>query len=134
MPVSRFWIRLYQPLLQVLIKRMPTESLSQPDKKVPDPLGFFQVVHGKFQEAERNAGGPLDVFCEMAGYKIRLRFAGPALVPFILPALGHLNVAPYSAPTLTICLWDSVSTRTKITPPPWSDTHYTPAGKIARST
>ena len=98
---------------------MPTESLSQPDKKVPDPLGFFQVVHEKFQEAERNAGGPLDVFCEMAGYKIRLRFAGPALVPFILPALEHLIAAPCSAPALTICLWDSVSTQTRMPPPPW---------------
>jgi len=126
MPVSRFCIRLYQPLLQVLIKRMPTESLSQPDKKVPDPLGFFQVVHEKFQEAERNAGGPLDVFCEMAGYKIRLRFAGPALVPFILPALEHLIAAPCSAPALTICLWDSVSTQTRMPPPPWSESDYTP--------
>ena len=105
---------------------MPTESLSQPDKKVPDPLGFFQVVHEKFQEAERNAGGPLDVFCEMAGYKIRLRFAGPALVPFILPALEHLIAAPCSAPALTICLWDSVSTQTRMPPPPWSESDYTP--------
>src|SRR5947209_20604478 len=103
------------------MKVIPTQSSSQPAKKVPSPLGFFQVVHEKFQEAERNAGGPLDVFCEMAGYKIRLRFAGPALVPFILPALEHLIAAPCSTPALTICLWYSVSTRTKMRPPPWSE-------------
>ena len=116
------------------MKVIPTQSSSQPAKKVPSPLGFFQVVHEKFQEAKRNAGGPVDAFCEMAGYKIRLRFAGPALVPFILPALDHLIVAPYSAPALTICLWDSVSTRTKMPPPPWSESDYTPAGRIDRYT
>src|SRR5438552_12245473 len=113
---------------------IPNQSSIKPSKNVPSPHGFFQVVHEKFQKAERNAGGPVDAFCEMAGYKIRLRFAGPALVPFILPALGHLIVAPYSAPALTICLWDSVSTRTKMPPPPWSESDYTPAGRIDRYT
>jgi hypothetical protein len=134
MPVFDFCSRLYQPSPQVLIKLVSTASLNQPDKNVPDPLGFFQVVLEKFQEAERSAGGPVDAFCEMAGYKIRLRFAGPALVPFILPALEHLIAAPCSAPALTICLWDSVSTRTKMPPPPWSETDYTPGGRIDRYT
>lgn len=109
---------------------MPPQSLSQPDKKIADPLGFFQVVQKKFEEAERNAGGPVDVFCEMAGYKIRLRFAGPALMPFLLPALEHLISAPCSTPALTICLWDNVSTRTKMPPPPWSQSAYIPRSGV----
>ena len=117
-----------------LIEPMPAESLSQSNQTVADPLAFFEVVHKKFEEAERSAGSPVDVFCEMAGYKVRLRFAGPALVPFIVPALEHLVTEPCPTPALTICLWDSVSTRTKMPPPPWSQSDYTPRCGIDRYT
>jgi hypothetical protein len=117
-----------------LNKDMPAKSPSHTAKNAADPLGFFQMAGETFEEAERNAGGSVDFFCEIAGYNIRLRFAGPALVPFIVPALEHLTVTPSAAPALTICLWDSISTRTKMPPPPWTQSDYTPRCGIDRYT
>ncbi|MCX6033077.1 MAG: hypothetical protein NT169_27810 [Chloroflexi bacterium] len=49
---------------------------------------------------------------QMTGVSFRLRFAGPALPPAVLPALGHLladdDVA--AAPDITFDLWDGAST------------------------
>jgi hypothetical protein len=49
----------------------------------------------------------------IGGARVRLRFAGPALVPQLLPALAHLSGdvdAEAAQPELTIELWDAAST------------------------
>ncbi|MCJ7737862.1 MAG: hypothetical protein MUQ10_11215 [Anaerolineae bacterium] len=48
----------------------------------------------------------------VAGHTVLLRFAGPALVAAILPALAHLEIDARSgpAPEITFHLWDSTST------------------------
>src|SRR5207237_110630 len=52
------------------------------------------------------------------GLPIRLRFAGPALVPRVMPAFAHLvsEPTPGRGDVLTVCLWDSASTRTRLPP------------------
>ena len=63
--------------------------------------------------------------CAINGQLVRLSFAGPALVPSITPAFAHLAVAPTcDEPDLTICVWDSLSTGTRMPRPPWPEEAY----------
>lgn len=101
---------------------MPTKADSRVHQS--RPLAFFNLVHERFSLAEKSAGSPVDIFVEIGGYNVRLRFAGPALVPFVMPALQHLVVSAGAKPDLDICLWDSTSTGTQMPPPPWSEKDY----------
>jgi hypothetical protein len=94
------------------------------------PIAFFRAAYQAFQRAEQAVRGPVDRFYRIGGYPIRLRFAGPALIPFITPALEHLAAKPNPAPALTICLWDSALTRTKMPPCPWATDDYIARGEV----
>lgn len=83
------------------------------------PTLYFGAVYNAFEQAGRTAGGIIDRFYTIAGYTVRLRFAGPALLPLITPALAHLAASPSSAPDLTVCLWDSETTGVQLPFPPW---------------
>ena len=61
---------------------------------------------------------------------MRLRFAGPALVSRLVPALAHVATAPVPDPALTIRLWDSHSTGTTMPRPPWGILEHREQGKI----
>ncbi|MBI4573500.1 MAG: serine kinase [candidate division NC10 bacterium] len=62
------------------------------------------------------AGGSVERSFMVAGYPVRLHFAGPALVPRITRALAHLSVANGIEPELTIYLGDAASTGMDLTP------------------
>lgn len=79
---------------------------------IPDPLQFFASFFKSFQRAADNVGGVIDRYYNLAGQTIRLRFAGPALLPLLTPALAHTAVPETSASDLTICIWDNTSTAT----------------------
>ncbi len=83
------------------------------DHSEADRVAYFQALGEGFARAEQAAGG-LDRYYSMGGYTVRLRFAGPALLPHLTPALAHLAAPPTDAPDLTVCLWDSVSTGTRL--------------------
>ncbi len=69
--------------------------------------------------AEQAAGGPIDRWFEIAGARVLLRFAGPALVDFACRALSHLACEPGAgAADLTVHLWDSGSTGVAVPGPP----------------
>lgn len=94
-------------------------------------LEFFNTVYELYEKAESSAGGCIERFYCIAGKKIRLRFAGEALIPYMTPALGHLAIEPVSDPDLTVCLWDSSSTNTIMPPPPWRrNQHHPKRGEI----
>lgn len=90
-----------------------------------DPLAFFNTVYELYEKAEA-ASGSIDRFYCLGGFKIRLRFAGSALISYMTSALGHLATEPVSDPALTVCLWDSASTNTVMPPPPWQRNHHHP--------
>lgn len=84
------------------------------------PSEFFDRFHQSYEQAERAAGSAPEYDYLISGYRIRLRFAGPALVPLLTPALAHLAVPPgTTSPDLTACLWDSQSTGLALSPCPW---------------
>lgn len=91
---------------------------------------YFETAHQAFLRAASAAGGFVDHHFRLVGHRLCLRFAGRALVPYLTPALAHLGCEPNSAPELTACLWDSVSTGTTMPPPAWQPADHGPRGEI----
>lgn len=91
------------------------------DKQVPsqllleesDRLGLFQAVYESFNLAQQKVGA-VERFYNIGSHIICLRFAGQGLIPYITKAIAHLETKAIPNPSLTICLWDSVSTQTKM--------------------
>lgn len=118
-----------------MITSKTVDQLSKPDasdsQEDNGPIAFFKEVYQAFERAEQVAVNSADRFYTIGGYVIRLRFAGPALVSLITPALEHLASPPSPVPALTICLWDSDSTGTDMPPPPpWSWNDYITRGEV----
>ena len=59
----------------------------------------------------------------VAGTSVRLRFAGEALMPMIIPGLAYPVRGAAAQVQCEICLWDSESTGVPLAPPPrpWRD-------------
>lgn len=111
------------------------ESLGRPEPVAQASANhqdqFFKSIHACFQRAVESARGPSDVFLRIGEEIIRLRFAGPALMPVLLPALKHVQVeAGSSSPALTVYLWDSASTGVRMPPPAWSIDDYMTRGEV----
>ena len=94
------------------------------------PNIFFQETCQAFSKAKQSMGGTIDRYYMLGGFLVCLRFAGPALVPIITPALAHLETTPAPDPGLTIYLWDSASTGVNTPPPPWTEDDYLEFGLI----
>lgn len=76
------------------------------------------------------ATGVIDHDLLVADRTIRLRFAGPTLVPYVLPALAHLVINRVPRPDLTVCLWDTASTASTPPAPYWSVDAYRLGGRL----
>lgn len=84
------------------------------------PVEFFRDARAAYQQAERAAGGVVERHYRLSGFSLRLCFAAPALVSRLAPALEHLAVSPNGRPPdLTVHLWDSTSTATRMARRPW---------------
>ncbi len=83
---------------------------------------FVESVAASFEIAARTQGLTEYSF-QIAGGHLRLRFAGRALEPAILPALSHLasENKSSSAAELTIGLFDSASTGMDLRELPWEE-------------
>lgn len=104
---------------------------SKIEKENSSAIEFFDAVYASFQRAAQKSCGPIDHHFKIGQFSIRLRFAGPALMPVMLPALAHLVAQPIQAPAdFTICLWDSASTGIRLPSPPWSWANYADRGEV----
>lgn len=104
----------------------PNSPIDAVDRR---PAAFFEAAHDAFLAAQRAAGVEQRTFA-IAGYKVCLRFAGDALIEAMTQALAHLAADPSESPDLTICIWDSASTRTPMIPPAWPTDDYGVQGLI----
>jgi len=69
------------------------------------------LLEAAFEEAAARAGGAIEREFTVAGGRLRLRFAGGALIPGTVRALAHLAAPDDGAPpAFTVRLWDSAST------------------------
>jgi hypothetical protein len=62
---------------------------------------------------------------------VRLRFAGDALAPLLLPSLSHLLTPEQTRPTLDVCVWDSDSTGVPVPPFTWGPRDLVQRGEVA---
>lgn len=102
-----------EPLASLTLPTRERDSASTQNPEDGD--AFFQAVRQGFERAAHDMGGTYDYDYQLGGEQIALRFASPLLASKITPALAHRAVSP-APPALTICLWDSASTRTGLHP------------------
>lgn len=103
------------------------------ERRIGEPeraLRYFAAVERVFRDTARKV--PVrDYYYSVGPYTLRLRIAGGALDPRIIPALEHLATGPVSQPSLTVCLWDSDSTGGQPPPPPpWSPEDLQAHGEV----
>lgn len=95
------------------------------------PAAFSTLLGRQFNLAAKTADGVKERRLSMGGQQLSLEFAGSALIPKIMPAFQHLEVAPSTRkPSLTVSLWDSVTTGVPMPPPPWTHDDYRERGEV----
>jgi hypothetical protein len=93
-------------------------------------VSYFETACDAFEQGAAAVGGAIDRFYSIGGYTLRVRFAGPALMPCVTRALAHLAAKPTSTPTLTINVLDGASTGMTVTRPPWQTVDPSGRGEI----
>jgi hypothetical protein len=114
---------------------MVIEPAGPPDTSIQErdtsPEAFFETAYRIFQKAERTTGVSIERFYNIGGRSMRLCLAGSSLIPSFIQAIEHLKTEPVLKPALTICIWDDVSTHTRMPPPPWGKyTVFNPNGDM----
>ena len=89
---------------------------------------YFESVYDLFKSAQQITE-PVQRSFIIGGYRIRLSFAGPALLS-LTRALEHLATDDDSPPDLTICLWDTESTGQRMISRPWQEDDFLARGVI----
>ena len=112
---------------------LTTEPSAGPATSPPGLAAYLAGLEQAADSAAARAGGFRDAFCRLAGHVVKLRFAGPALVPRLLPALAHVRTEPVDVPALTVRLFDSTTTDTKLPDPPWPPDAFDGFGKVRAS-
>jgi hypothetical protein len=87
------------------------------DRDAPmDPTALYHAFADAYNAACA-AVGSISRSYRIAGYTVRLCFAGGALEPMLTPALAHLASVDAAPPDLTLHLWDGASTGSAPPPP-----------------
>ena len=97
----------------------------------PEAVQFFAAASQAFLRAGARAG-VREHDLTIAGELVRLRFAGAALEPMLVPALEHLSVPndPVTVPALTVSFFDSESTGEPMPAPAWGPLDWGAKGQI----
>ena len=105
---------------------LPEDIASQ--EQASRSVEYFQSVYDLFKSAQQITE-PVQRSFIIGGYRIRLSFAGPALLS-LTRALEHLASNDDSPPDLTICLWDTESTGQRMISRPWQEDDFLARGVI----
>lgn len=94
-----------------------------------EQIQFYRQCLDRFEQAAKNTG-KVRRYYSIADTSVCLCFAGEAMIPYMTPALEHLRITETSTPDMTIHVWDTVSAKTEMPPPPceWAD--FTDRGDI----
>lgn len=100
------------------------------DENDRNSAAFFESAYLAFLAAQEAVQESDKRSFKIGGHELCLRFAGRALIERVTRALAHLEIEPSASPDLTICVWDSASTKTPMISPPWSIDAYGVQGLI----
>ncbi len=96
----------------------------------PGRDAFVASLERAWEVAAAAAGSVEDRDFELAGLRLRLRFAGTAMVAPLTAAIAHAARATGGSPALTVLVFDSESTGSAMPPPPWPRDAFGPHGCI----
>jgi hypothetical protein len=86
-----------------------------------DPgLAYLDALRRALEEAAEAGGGFVEEEVDVAGLRLRLRFAGERARDVLYPPYEHLAATGRGAPELSIDVFDSASTGVQAASPPWS--------------
>lgn len=85
---------------------------------------FHQIVLPVFNDIARSIS-PVKKAYDIAGKTICIYFYSDKLLEKMSRAFAHIEKDSADSPDLTICVWDSVSTKTQLAPPRVDDPEYT---------
>lgn len=109
--------------------------MSQPQRTGPtvqtsDPATFFAQLEERFAQAARVAGTRYRDYL-LGETRVRLEFAGEALIAKLGAALAHRRQAAAEGPELTVQVWDSASTGIGMVNSPWAQGAILERGEVA---
>jgi hypothetical protein len=110
--------------------RESERSSAESERASRDRERFLDELDVTATRAADAVGGFVDLCVRLAGQDLRLRFAGPALVARLAPALEHVRTESIGNAALTVKLWDSASTQIPMPSPPWKPDDYREHGKL----
>jgi len=103
--------------------------MNKPPKTEAEQLRFFNQCLQRFNQVVGTVGS-IKQYYDIAGTIVCLNFAGPALLPYLTPALEHLRINDSIEPELTLNVWDTASTQVEMIPPPCKMADFTDRGDI----
>lgn len=80
---------------------------------------YFEQLLDRYEQAATAIGGAATLDLEMAGLRLRLRYAGARLREGLLAPFEHLACRDVGSPDLTISLFDTASSGIEPPPPLW---------------
>jgi glycosyltransferase involved in cell wall biosynthesis len=101
--------------------------IDAPKRSEEDQLNFFNQSVERFHEAV-SLTGEVRRYFSIGDTAVCLVFAGEELVPFLTPAIAHLEIAPVDKADFEIMIWDSRSTNVEMLPPPCERANFTERG------
>lgn len=104
-------------------------GMNIPQRTEGEQVRFYKQCMNRYMKAADKTG-EIRRYYDIAGTTVCLVFAGDALIPFLSPALSHLQLPEDSDAEATIHIWDSESTGVEMIPPPCEKHHYTDRGDI----
>jgi hypothetical protein len=105
------------------------KSTNQAGPASPEQSAFVDQLLDVSSRATE-AAGTEEIWIELAGRPVLLRFAGDALIDLLVPALAHLRIEPREGAAIIVHIWDSESTSTPAPEPGWELDDFRERGVI----
>ncbi len=108
----------------------PSRPTQSSDIQKHPARAYFQQLYAASLGAVAGSGA-VERTIRIAGFPIRLVFAGEAMVSQVMRALRHLESGDQQPePDVTVYVWDSATTGQPVPRPPWEPDDHQPRGLI----
>lgn len=107
--------------------RIDKPRMDAPRRSEEEQVEFFSRGVERFRAATAHSG-EIRKYYSIGGTCVCLVFAGEELIPFLTPALEHLELEHGEPGELEVLVWDSRSTSVEMLPPPCDRSCFTERG------